>query len=112
MTNEIEARLELAETEKEGGAGAIDIGIRNASLTAHEVEIADIIRFEEFRLDCQGVSVGLGKSGPVRIAEANARLVISEASLNRFLALKPDEGVNNLQVAILNGKLRVSGRYM
>ncbi len=105
-------RTEPAGERQETGSGNTDISIRNAQLSAQEVQIGDIVRLEELRLDCQGVEIGARRGGPVRIAEANARLIVSESSLNRFLSLKPDDEVRELQVAILNGKVRITGRYM
>src|SRR5262249_10247829 len=109
MSQEIEARAE-DRSETENLVGPTEVAVRGAQITAQEVEIGDLIRLEEVTLNLQGVEFRAGP-GPIRIQEANARLVINEVSLNRMLARKPDDALRTLQAAILNGKIRISGKY-
>jgi hypothetical protein len=89
----------------------MDIVIRAAQLAAQEVAFGGIISLQEVRIAASGLTARDVPAGPILISEMNATLVISEVALNRFLAGRV-EGVRDLEVAMLTGRVRVSGRVV
>ncbi len=87
------------------------IGIREAHLSMTEIDLDGVVSVEEVRLDASSLCIG---AGPDRFAqgEVNAAIVIAEASVNRLLAGRQMNGARDLEIAMLAGKLRISGKKM
>ena len=101
--------LAIPERQDEGGTPSFEIGALTASLEAHDVSLGSVITFDEVRLNSAGLVVGSNAS--VRARELVGTFIISESSLNRFLASRVADSVKDVEVAVYVGKLRISGRY-
>src|SRR5205823_4398110 len=82
----------------------MEITIRAAQLNAQEIQLDDQITLQEVRLSGTDIRLAAGPRGPVRIAELNGTLIVTEASLNRVLKQKPPEGTRDLELATLTGR--------
>ena len=90
----------------------MEITIRAAQLNAQEIKVDDQITLQEVRLSGADIRLTTGPRGPVRIAELNGTLIVTEASLNRVLKRKPPEATRDLELATLTGRIRVTGKRM
>lgn len=107
MANEIERSLNQPEPRRE--PTEFTVFAREARLLAESVDLGGVVSLDEIRLE--GRDISLRPGGSIRVGELQASLVISEAALNRFLANRRADTVRDLQVAMLDGKVRIHGRY-
>jgi len=90
----------------------MNVTIRAAQLNAQEIEVGDVITLQEVRLTGTGVLFRSSEAGAaIHIESVQATMILTESSLNRFLAGRNEEPLQDLQVAMLTGKVRISGRY-
>jgi len=90
----------------------MEIKIRTAQGTAQDIEIGDLITLSELRLAAKDVEITPEPGGPVRIGEATATAVITEATLNRILARHPPEGLRDLEIKTLSGRIGIEGKKL
>lgn len=90
----------------------MNITIQNARLAADLITLGDHITFESITLEGATLCIETEPSPHIRIQEAKATLVVTEANLNRLLVQQNErmEGIRDLQIATLSGKVRLSGR--
>jgi len=62
-------------------------------------------------LIANSLSYRSGPEGAFNIESVEATLVVTESSFNRFLEKNTEAPFSELQAAMLNGKMRISGRY-
>lgn len=98
------------ESKTESGSG-FAVTIKNARLDANEVRLGELITLEEVRLSGAGIVIRSEPETGLSIAELNATLVVTESALNRLLAGRSEDSLRDLEVAMLNGKARISGKY-
>lgn len=89
----------------------MEVTIDTVQFNAQRMQFGDVIAFQELRVTGTGIRVCTGPEGILRIAEANATLVLTEADANRFLSAHTVEPVRDLQIAMLSGLIRIHGRY-
>lgn len=90
----------------------MEIKIGAAQATAQEIKIGQIITLQELRLTGGGIVYATEPERTLHIAELNANLIITEASLNRLLTETPIREIRDLQVETLTGRIRIKGRYL
>jgi hypothetical protein len=88
----------------------MQITIRGAQLNAQEIQIGDIITLQEIRVNGTGITLG-SPGGAVQVAEAGVTFIVTEAALNRFLAGRAEGRLRDMEVAMLNGRVRLTGRF-
>lgn len=93
------------------GNQPLEVRVKSASLTAREIQLGEVIALEELRLDASGLAASSAGRASIGIQELNASLVVTEKQLNEFLAGRTVDSVRDLQAALLNGRVRISGRY-
>jgi hypothetical protein len=82
-----------------------------AEFHAFDIHAADVVAVQELRIAGKGLSLSMERGGPITIRELEATLIVTEASINKVLARNSVDGVRDLEVATLKGKLRISGKY-
>jgi hypothetical protein len=108
MANE----LERPAGDSRGARGKpVEITARNARLDARDLQFGDGLALDEIRLTGAGIAYRSGTAGSLKIEALDATLVVTEAAFNRFLESNTDEPFSGLQASLLNGKMRLSGRY-
>jgi hypothetical protein len=90
----------------------MEITIRAAQLNAQEIQLDDQITLQEIKLSGTDIRLTSGPRGPMRIADLNGSVIVTEASLNLLLKRKPPEGTRDLEVATLTGRIRITGKHM
>jgi len=90
---------------------AFSLTARNARLDARDVQLGDVVSLDEIRLMGNAISYRSGPDGVIRIESVEATFVVTESAFNRLLEQKTGEPFSELQAAMLNGKMRISGRY-
>lgn len=83
----------------------------SASLTAQELTLGDQIAIQHVTLDCTNLTISVPLGSGVATGEVAARIVINERELNRLIGAADDSGIRDLAVALMTGKLRITGRY-
>ncbi len=89
----------------------MNIHIRAAQLNAQEVQLSEILTVQEIRLSATDIDLRAEPGGAIRIANADATLLITEAGLNRFFDGRDFGTISDLKIVTLTGKVRISGRY-
>lgn len=89
----------------------MNVTVRAAQLSAQDIQLGDLFTLQEVRLSGQNLRMSLPPDGLWRIETVEATLIVTEASLNRFLASRAEEPIRDMQVALLAGRVRISGRY-
>jgi hypothetical protein len=89
----------------------MEVRIDTAQFHAQRIQWGDILTFQELSMTGTGIRLMVAQNGMLHIAEAHATLVLTEAEANRFLTTHPLEPVRDLQVAMLSGLIRFTGRY-
>jgi hypothetical protein len=87
------------------------LSVGSVQLTALDILAGGIVSVQELRVSGKGISLSLKSGGPITIQELEATLVVTEASINKVLARNAVDGVRDLEIATLKGKLRISGKY-
>lgn len=90
----------------------MEIKIGAAQASAQEIQIGQIITLQEVKLTGSGIVYAMEPERTLHIAEMNANLIVTEASLNRLLAETPLREIRDLQVETLTGRIRIKGRYL
>jgi hypothetical protein len=90
----------------------MEIKISATHATAQEIQIGQMITLQEIKLTGSGIVYAMEPEPTLRIADLNATLIVTEASLNRLLADTPLKEMRDLQVETLTGRIRVKGRYL
>jgi len=106
--------LERAEDQRNRGPvekKTFSLTARNARLDARDVQLGDVISLDEIRLMANAISYRSGPDGVIKIEVLDATLVVTESAFNRFLERNTGDPFSELQAAMLNGKMRISGRY-
>src|SRR5207248_11488819 len=85
--------------------------VRTATLNARDVRLLDILTIDEVRLAGEDIKIATGRNGSVKISGLTASFIITESALNKFLAGRVEDQLRNLQVRMLNGKVRLEGKY-
>src|SRR5437016_534615 len=96
------------ETETDTGPKQVQIGIRSARSEARDVLLDGIVNLSEVKPSAEGISID---SDGIRIPDLQTTLVITESALNHFLSGRDQDSFRDLQIAILTGKVRISGRF-
>jgi hypothetical protein len=117
------AAADLTAEEKKGGVPApieepehkldapAELTVRSANLAAREVRLADILTLDEVKLTGEDIRIRTGRNGTFSISGLTATLTITESALNKFLSGRVEDQLNSLQVRMLNGKVRIEGKY-
>src|SRR4051812_5632583 len=84
--------------------------IDSAQLNAQEILFGDVLSVQEIRISAKDIALSMERGVPTTIRELDATLVVTEASVNTLLSRNSIDGVSNLEVATLKGKLRISGK--
>lgn len=89
----------------------MDITAKSATLGARDVAFGGELTVEHLKLESPALrlTTPIG-SGPCA-AEITVSLTLSETDLNRALARHQEAGMRDVQVALMNGHLRVTGKY-
>ena len=110
MANELE-RAESQKEKKPVEKKAFGLTARSARLDAREVQLGEVVLLDEIRLMANTVAYRSGPDGAIKIDTLEATLVVTESAFNHFLEKNTEEPFSDLQAAMLNGKMRISGRY-
>ncbi len=110
MANELE-RAEDQRNREPVEKKTFSLTARNARLDARDVQLGDMISLDEIRLMAGAISYRSGPDGVIKIEVLEATLIVTESAFNGFLEKSTDEPFSELQAAMLNGKMRISGRY-
>lgn len=111
MDQSIEKTQPPADAAPERVETGFDLIIKDARLDAHEVRFGDLITLEEVRLTGTGIGIRTQPESALSVAELNGTLVVTESALNRLLAGRALDSLRDLEVAMLNGRVRISGKY-
>lgn len=85
------------------------IAAQQAQIIVSAIDVDGMLRIEELRLDAENVEVGAAPDAFLR-GDVRAALVIAESSVNQLLAGRKLNGARDLQIAMLAGRVRVSGK--
>ncbi len=85
-------------------AASIDVCLRS-------IRIGDVIEIAELRVSAQDVTAPIAKDqGAVNSRDVSVSLTVSEIALNRALQARPTDAVRDMEIALMAGKVRVTGR--
>jgi hypothetical protein len=89
----------------------MDINTANVTIAARDVLCGDALALQHVKVESQAVrlTVPFG-SGPCG-AEVTLALTVTEPEVNRVLSRLAESGLRDLQVALMNGTMRITGRY-
>src|SRR5438477_9478165 len=88
----------------------MELTIRDAELKAHEVIIGELIALEQVNLTGAEIVIPGAPGEPIKLAQANATFILTEASLNRFLSRRQLGQARDVQIATLSGRVRITGK--
>ena len=108
MSNQVKSG-ELARNGESKGPPGLPVHIKTARLDARDIAVGEVLVIDELRL--AGGTIDYLPGGALRIDALEATLVVTEAAFNKFLSRNTEEPLSEMEVALLNGKMRISGRY-
>jgi hypothetical protein len=79
-------------------------------LNAQDVRIGSLLTLQEVRINVNGLHLTLPPHAGARVVEATCTLVATEKALNELLQANPPEGVRDLSLATLSGRMRIEGK--
>jgi hypothetical protein len=88
----------------------VEITIQTARLNAQDIQIGDLLTLQELRLTAKGISLRTEPGGTGHIAEIDGTVVLTEVAINKMLSGRAEEGLRDIEVETLTGRLRISGR--
>ena len=88
-----------------------DLTVRSANVTGRDVRLGNLLTVDEVKVSGEDIQILTGPDGRVHIGGITATITITESALNRFLQGRIEDQLNHLQVRMLNGKVRIEGRY-
>lgn len=88
-----------------------DLNARTATLVARDIRLANVLGIDEVKISCDGIQITTGPLGSLKLSNVTVALTITESALNRFLSGRVEDQLRNLQVRMLNGKVRIEGKY-
>lgn len=100
----------------------IEISIAAAEIRLHSLKIGNDLLIDEIQFDGKeglfrqqdGVSSQAGGAYQIRVGETNFNARISETNLNHLVRarLPADAPARNIQIALLSGKIRITGQLV
>jgi hypothetical protein len=108
MANDLERTGERGAEQRKRGIRT-PFSIRSARVDARDIQFGELLSLDEIRLIGSGLSYD--PAGMLRVESVEATFIVTESGLNLHLEKHTEEPLSDLQVALLNGKMRISGRY-
>lgn len=91
--------------------GASDLTARTATLHARDIRLSPYVTVDELKLTGEDIQINTGPAGSLKISNLAASLIVTESALNRLLMGRVEDQLRNLQVRMMNGKVRIEGKY-
>ena len=88
------------------------ININSGKLSATGVQIGSIISLHEISLTSAKMSFDTVAGGSISLEGVEATMILTESALNTAFQQTPLEGLTGLEIAAMDGKLKVKGKYL
>ena len=89
----------------------MNITATSVELRSRSIELAGNLTIEQVQLSCPMLRVELPLDTGAVAGEVTLTMSASEAELNKVLAGLSEGGLRDAEIALLSGRVRVSGRY-